>query len=116
MKSLFQHPSGDRPVTALLLLLTGVFALAFQDSLVKLMSSQTSFWQFQTLRSLGNLGFVMMLTVRDWSGFRNLPKKGHWPTHPFNAKNNLQSLIDEEIPAKGYEMNASAVVVVGRTE
>ena len=63
MKSLFQHPSGDRPVAALLLLLTGVFALAFQDSLVKLMSSQTSFWQFQTLRSMGNLGFVVILAL-----------------------------------------------------
>ena len=63
MKSLFQHPGGDRPVAALLLLLTGVFALALQDSLVKLMSSQTSFWQFQTLRSLGNLGFVVILAL-----------------------------------------------------
>jgi drug/metabolite transporter (DMT)-like permease len=63
MRSLFQHPVGDRPVAALLLLLTGVFALAFQDSLVKLMSTQTSFWQFQTLRSLGNLGFIVMLAL-----------------------------------------------------
>ena len=46
---------------ALVLLLTGVFAIAFQDSLVKLMSGHTSFWQFQILRSLGNLGFVTML-------------------------------------------------------
>jgi drug/metabolite transporter (DMT)-like permease len=63
MKGLFQHPGGDRPVAALMLLLTGVFALAFQDSLVKLMSSHTSFWQFQTLRSLGNLGFVVVLAL-----------------------------------------------------
>lgn len=43
------------------LLLIGVFALALQDSLVKLMSSDTSFWQFQTLRSIGNVGFAIML-------------------------------------------------------
>ncbi len=43
------------------LLLIGVFVLAFQDSLVKLMSSETSFWQFQTLRSIGNVAFVIML-------------------------------------------------------
>lgn len=61
MKSLFAHPSGDRPVAALALLLTGVFALALQDSLVKLMSDQTSFWQFQTLRSIGNLSFTVIL-------------------------------------------------------
>ena len=46
---------------ALILLLTGVFAIAFQDSLVKLMSGHTSFWQFQILRSLGNLSFVTIL-------------------------------------------------------
>jgi drug/metabolite transporter (DMT)-like permease len=63
MKSLFQRPSGDRPVTALILLLTGVFAIAFQDSLVKLMSVHTSFWQFQLLRSFGNLGFVTLLAL-----------------------------------------------------
>ncbi len=63
MKSLFQRPSGDRPITALILLLTGVFAIALQDSLVKLMSVQTSFWQFQLLRSLGNLGFVTLLAL-----------------------------------------------------
>jgi drug/metabolite transporter (DMT)-like permease len=63
MRSLLQHPVGDRPVVALALLLTGVFALAFQDSLVKLMSSHTSFWQFQTLRSIGNLAFVVMLAL-----------------------------------------------------
>ena len=46
---------------AISLLMVGVFALAFQDSLVKLMSSETSFWQFQTLRSIGNVTFVIML-------------------------------------------------------
>jgi len=60
---LFDHPSGDRPLAALSLLLIGVFALALQDSLVKLMSEQTSFWQFQTLRSIGNLSFVVILAV-----------------------------------------------------
>lgn len=63
MKSLFQHPSGDRPVTALALLLIGVFMLALQDSLVKLLSSNTSLWQFQTLRSIGNVGFVVILAA-----------------------------------------------------
>lgn len=59
--SVFHHTSGDRPLMAIGLLLIGVFALACQDSLVKLMSSETSFWQFQTLRSIGNVGFAVML-------------------------------------------------------
>jgi len=59
--SVFLHTSGDRPLMAIGLLLVGVFTLACQDSLVKLMSSETSFWQFQTLRSIGNVGFAVML-------------------------------------------------------
>jgi len=65
--TLFEHPSGDRPLAALGLLLTGVFALALQDSLVKLMSGDTSFWQFQTLRSIGNLSFIVILALASGS-------------------------------------------------
>jgi len=63
MKSLFEHPGYDRPLRALGLLLLGVFALALQDSLIKLMSGETSFWQFQTLRSIGNLSFIVILAL-----------------------------------------------------
>ncbi len=65
--SLLHQPGGDRPLAALSLLLMGVFVLALQDSLVKLMSPQTSFWQFQTLRSLGNLGFIVILALMSGS-------------------------------------------------
>lgn len=65
--NLFHRPSGDRPLQALALLLTGVFVIALQDSLVKLMSSDTSFWQFQTLRSLGNLFFAVILALASGS-------------------------------------------------
>ena len=61
--SLFDHPKVDRPFVALFLILTATFVLAFQDSLVKLMSSETSFWQFQTLRSFGNLSFTLILAM-----------------------------------------------------
>lgn len=57
------RPEGDSPLTAVGLLLTGVFILAFQDSLVKLISSHTSYWQFQTLRSLGNMTICIVLAV-----------------------------------------------------
>ncbi len=72
--SLFQHPGGDRPLTALALLLTAVFALALQDSLVKLMSTDTSFWQFQTLRSIGNLSFIIILALASGSLGLMVPK------------------------------------------
>ncbi|MFT7557126.1 MAG: drug/metabolite transporter (DMT)-like permease, partial [Planctomycetota bacterium] len=61
--TLFGHTETDRPFAALGLVLTAVFVLAFQDSLVKLMSDQTSFWQFQTLRSSGNLSLIIILAL-----------------------------------------------------
>jgi drug/metabolite transporter (DMT)-like permease len=76
MKSLFEHPGGDRPLAALALLLMGVFVLALQDSLVKLMSTDTSFWQFQTLRSLGNLSFIVILALA--SGSLGLIRPRNW--------------------------------------
>jgi len=72
--SLFHHPSGDRPLPALAMLLMGVFVIALQDSLVKLMSSETSFWQFQTLRSLGNLSFIVILALASGSLGLTMPK------------------------------------------
>ena len=72
--SVFQSPSGDRPMFAMVLLLIGVFVLALQDSLVKLMSDQTSFWQFQTLRSIGNLSFAAILAYSSGSLRLVIPK------------------------------------------
>jgi|TARA_B110000259_G_scaffold78324_1_gene91874 drug/metabolite transporter (DMT)-like permease len=74
--SLFNHPKSDSTLTALILVLIATFVLAFQDSLVKLMSSDTSFWQFQTLRSLGNLSFVLILAMV--SGGINLLVPKNW--------------------------------------
>lgn len=48
-------------MTAIGLLLIGVFVLSFQDSMVKYLSGDTSYWQFQTLRSLGNIAIAIML-------------------------------------------------------
>lgn len=61
--TLFEHPRGDHPLAALTLLLSGVFVIALQDSLIKLMSGETSFWQFQLLRSIGNVSFVLLLAM-----------------------------------------------------
>ena len=60
--SLFSQTSGeDRPLLAIVLLLTGVLTLSFQDALVKLASSEASFWQFQALRSTFNICILLVL-------------------------------------------------------
>ena len=61
--SLFGAPKGDNPLSALSLLLFGVIVLALQDSLIKYIAPQTSFWQMQTIRAFGNLGLIVVLGI-----------------------------------------------------
>ena len=42
----------DNPVSSLSMLVLGVIILSLQDSLIKFMSSETSFWQLQFIRSI----------------------------------------------------------------
>ena len=62
--AVFQSPTSDRPIIAHDPFTFGVFILALQDVTVKLIAHETSFWQFQTLRSYwkwtisGKLGMV----------------------------------------------------------
>ncbi|MEK9935319.1 MAG: DMT family transporter [Rhodobiaceae bacterium] len=64
--SIFEQPQGDRPMLALALLLVGVSILSLQDSLVKLVAPQTSFWQVQIIRSFFNL--VMLAGLAMFTG------------------------------------------------
>ncbi|MGB1357613.1 MAG: EamA/RhaT family transporter, partial [Candidatus Puniceispirillaceae bacterium] len=50
-------------MVALLLLLVGVSILSLQDSLVKLIAPQTSFWQVQVIRSGFNLTILAGLAI-----------------------------------------------------
>lgn len=63
MLSIFGTPTKDRPSLALALLLSGVFVLALQDALIKDISLQTSYWQFQALRATGNLTFALIFAI-----------------------------------------------------
>ena len=71
----FVEPSNvDHPILALALLLVGVFILALQDATVKLVSDETSIWQFQTLRAILNGMFVFGLAAAS-GGFAILRPK-----------------------------------------
>lgn len=48
---------------AIALLLIATFTLALQDSLMKLMSTETTFWQIQSLRSLCNVIISILLAI-----------------------------------------------------
>ena len=78
--TIFQSQEGDRPISAKALLLVGVFALALQDATVKLIAPETSFWQFQTLRSIGNGLFLATLATFS-GGFSILIPKNWRPVY-----------------------------------
>lgn len=61
--SLFEQTKTDRPFFAITLVLVSVFVLATQDAFIKLMSVETSFWQFQALRSFSNLILLVILAI-----------------------------------------------------
>ncbi|MFT5447961.1 MAG: drug/metabolite transporter (DMT)-like permease [Gammaproteobacteria bacterium] len=63
MRNLFGAPGDDRPLVALSLLLCGIVVIALQDALVKLIADQTSYWQFQTLRAMGNIIVALLLAI-----------------------------------------------------
>ena len=69
------HPTSDRPLTALALLLGGIFVLAFQDALIKQISIETSYWQFQALRACGNLTIAILLAVFSGSLYLLKPRR-----------------------------------------
>jgi drug/metabolite transporter (DMT)-like permease len=76
----FHSPSGDRPFLAMALLLFGVFVLALQDATVKLIAPETSFWQFQTLRAMGNALLIIILAMIS-GGFSLLVPKNWRPVY-----------------------------------
>ena len=76
--SLFEGPEHDRPMLALGLLLMGVSALALQDSMIKLIAPDTTFWQFQAIRSVFNLTFIILLAKAS-IGIRQLWPRRPWP-------------------------------------
>ena len=73
---IFNSPDGDRPLFAMFLLIIGVFILSFQDSLIKFISPDTSFWQVQVIRAAGNLTLILFLAYI--SGGLNLLAPKNW--------------------------------------
>ena len=70
--SFFSGATEDRPALASVLMVSSLFMLSFQDSLVKYASQSISLWQFQCLRSFMNLLLLLILTRIIWG-------PGAWP-------------------------------------
>ncbi len=76
--SIFEQPQGDRPMLALALLLAGVSILSLQDTLVKMIAPQTSFWQLQIIRSSFNMTMLVGLALA-MGGIGLLWPRRIWP-------------------------------------
>ena len=61
----------DNPLAALCMIIFGVIILSLQDGLIKYMATATSFWQFQLIRSIGNI-IILCLFVKYTTGFQSL--------------------------------------------
>ena len=68
----------DNSFSSLIMLVLGVIILSLQDSLIKLMSSETSFWQLQFIRSIGNI-FLLIQGFSELLKSYWAAKKGEWP-------------------------------------
>ncbi|MDC0093353.1 DMT family transporter [Alphaproteobacteria bacterium] len=61
----------DNPISALCMIVFGVIILSLQDGLIKYMAPNTSFWQFQLIRSIGNI-ILLCLIAKFTIGFHSL--------------------------------------------
>lgn len=72
--SIFEGSDGDRPGTAAGLMLVALLVLSLQDSLVRLAGADTTLWQFQLLRSTGNMILLLLLARVIWGTAPKRPK------------------------------------------
>ena len=73
----------DNPVSSLSMLVLGVIILSLQDSLIKFMSSETSFWQLQFIRSIGNI--VLLISIAKFTRGIHLLIPINWKPVYFRA-------------------------------
>ncbi|MDH3669113.1 MAG: DMT family transporter [Paracoccaceae bacterium] len=73
--SLFDGSDRDRPGLAAGLMAVSLFVLGLQDGLVRLAGAETSLWQFQLMRSAGNLCFLLVLARAVWGTLPRRPQK-----------------------------------------
>ncbi|NKB59048.1 MAG: EamA family transporter [Alphaproteobacteria bacterium] len=73
--SLLSGATVDRPAHAATLMVGALFLLGFQDSIVKLASSELSLWQFQMIRAGLNLLLLILLTRVIWGTSCPPPKR-----------------------------------------
>lgn len=65
----------DQPSLAVASMLTGLLALSLQDAIGKLLSEHLTLWQFQAVRAVFNILFLLLLARWTMQGFSLRPKR-----------------------------------------
>ncbi|MCH8167397.1 MAG: DMT family transporter [Proteobacteria bacterium] len=73
--SIFEGSSTDRPGLAAGLMAGALVMLAVQDSIVRYAGADTTLWQFQFIRSCGNLVLLLVLARVIWGTAPKRPKR-----------------------------------------
>lgn len=73
--SVLDGSDADRPAMAAGLMLAALMVLALQDSVIRLVGAETSLWQFQLIRSTGNLLLLLVLARLIWGTPPKWPKR-----------------------------------------
>lgn len=73
--SFLEGSDADRPALAAGLMLAALIVLALQDSVIRLVGADTSLWQFQLIRSTGNLLLLLVLARVIWGTPPKRPKR-----------------------------------------
>jgi len=76
--SIFEGSDSDRPGLAAGLMAGALVVLALQDAIVRLAGAETTLWQFQFVRSSGNLMLLLVLARVIWGTPPKWPKR-FWP-------------------------------------
>jgi len=73
--SILEGSDSDRPGLAAGLMLGALAVLSLQDSLVRLAGAETTLWQFQLLRSTGNVLLLLLVARLVWGTAPKRPKR-----------------------------------------
>jgi len=73
--SLLDGSETDRPGAAAGLMLAALLTLALQDSFVRMAGAETTLWQFQAVRSIGNVALLLLVARLVWGTAPKRPKR-----------------------------------------
>ncbi|HSF93584.1 MAG TPA: DMT family transporter [Thermohalobaculum sp.] len=73
--SILEGSDGDRPGIAAAMMLAALLVLSLQDSIIRVAGANSTLWQFQFLRSVGNVLLLLLVARVVWGTAPKRPKR-----------------------------------------